>query len=96
MFQHIIPNNTHKYKKWGDNILWDYTINRINDILINDIIFKFSINNNIKNNDMESKNPTISKLNYYITIFIFTMISDLSATSHISFLILDIPPFFIL
>ena len=69
MFHHIIPNNTHKYKKWGDNILWDYTINAINNILINDVIFKFTINNNIKHTDINSKNIQISKLNYYMNIF---------------------------
>ncbi len=67
MFQHIIPNNkkngTHK---WGNSILWEYTIESINNILINDIIFKYSINNNINS---ELKNSDISRLNYYINIF---------------------------
>ena len=78
MFQHIIPNNTNNTNKkngingtykWGTSILWDYAINTINNVLINDIIFKYSINNNI-NNNIDSKNPDISRLNYYINIFI--------------------------
>lgn len=70
MFQHIIPNNHKKNgtNKWGTSILWGYTIDSINNILINDIIFKCAINNNINNNS-ELKNPDISRLNYYINIF---------------------------
>lgn len=70
MFQHIIPNNMNNDKKWGNSILWDYTINNINNILINDEIFKYSINNNMQsNNNNCSKNPDIYRLNYYINIF---------------------------
>ncbi len=70
MFQHIIPNNINKKgpNKWGTSILWEYTINSINNILINDIIFKFSITNNITNNT-NLKNPDIYRLNYYMNIF---------------------------
>ena len=63
MFQHIIPNDINIDKKWGNSILWYYAINVINNILINDSIFKSSINNN------GSKNPDIYRLNYYINIF---------------------------
>jgi hypothetical protein len=70
MFQHIIPNTLKKngIHKWGTSILWEYTIESINNILINDIIFKYSINNNINTNP-DSKNPDINRLNYYINIF---------------------------
>jgi hypothetical protein len=71
MFQHIIPNNNHKkngYQKWGTSILWECTIEYINNILINDTIFKYSINNNI-NNNIDTKNQDINKLNYYINVF---------------------------
>ncbi len=71
MFQHIIPNNQIKKNgqhKWGTGILWEYTIDSINNILINDIIFKYSIINNI-NNNQELKNNDIYRLNYYISIF---------------------------
>jgi hypothetical protein len=83
MFQHIIPNNkksiTHK---WGNSILWDYTINAINNVLINDIIFKYSINNNISN---DSKNTDISRLNYYINIFIEYICPDYKNTFYSNF-----------
>ncbi len=72
MFQHIIPNTLKKNgtNKWGTSILWEYTIENINNILINDIIFKYSINNNINNNiSPDLKNPDINRLNYYINIF---------------------------
>jgi hypothetical protein len=84
MFQHIIPNNSNKknglngingINKWGISILWDYAINTINNVLINDIIFRYSINNNI-NNNIDSKNPDISRLNYYINIFIEYISTD--------------------
>ena len=70
MFQHIIPNsNTSSTNKWGTSILWNYAINTINNVLINDLIFKYSINNNINTNP-DTKNPDISRLNYYMNIFI--------------------------
>jgi hypothetical protein len=71
MFQHIIPNNitnTNKYK-WGHNILWDYTINGINGIILEDIIFKYAIINNITNNEPTDKNLHMFKLNNYMNIF---------------------------
>ena len=64
MFQHIIPNNIDSDKKWGNSSLWYYAINVINNILINDSIFKSSINN-----INSSKNSDIYRLNYYINIF---------------------------
>ena len=75
MFQHIIPttinnnNINNKYNKWGYNILWDYTINSINSILLEDVIFKYAIINNIKNNEPTDKNPHMFKLNNYMNIF---------------------------
>jgi hypothetical protein len=76
MFQHIIPismpniiNHNSKNNKWGYNILWDYTINSINSILLEDVIFKYAIINNIKNNEPTNKNPHMFKLNNYMNIF---------------------------
>ena len=74
MFQHIIPNTQDNNKKWGNSILWYHTINSINDILINDDIFKSSISNNMQNNN--SKNPDIYRLNYYINTFSKYIISN--------------------
>lgn len=67
MFQHIIINKKNDYNantthKWGTSILWECSINSINNILISDTIFKYSINNNINSKD-------IYRLNYYINIF---------------------------
>ena len=75
MFQHIIPNKNSKHGtngpyKWGNNILWFHTIQSINNILFDDIVFKCAINTNIKNNNPEYKNPDMSKLNNYMNIFI--------------------------
>ncbi len=78
MFQHIIPNNPKKgiTNKWGTSILWEHTINMINNILINDVIFKYSINNNINNQNDNENNSDISRLNYYINIFADYILTD--------------------
>jgi hypothetical protein len=76
MFQHIIPNNQIKKNgqhKWGTGILWEYTIDSINNILINDIIFKYSIINNINNNQLDML-MTTSYYNIYYRIPVVTSI----------------------
>ena len=44
---HIIPNTITSKKKWGDNIIIEFGIENIINILCNDIIFENTINRNI-------------------------------------------------
>ena len=53
MFQHIFPNNQNTHKKWGDNIIINYSIDCIIRILCDDIIFKSIIVKYIKDNDSD-------------------------------------------
>jgi hypothetical protein len=66
MFQHIIPININKKKKWGDSQLWDYCIESINRIICDDPVFKFALNKSISDS---SRNQEVFKLNMYIQNF---------------------------
>ena len=78
IIHHIIPNNITSIKKWGDNVIVEYGISKIIDILCNDIIFENAINRNIisinsklqEEGDNFKYNKEIFKLNKYINIFI--------------------------
>lgn len=71
MFQHIkiINNTNNSNNKWGDSILWSFLITDINQILLNDVVFKYAIINNIKNIPSTEKNPDIYRLYNYMNIF---------------------------
>ncbi len=72
IFQHILKNNLDKKNgiyKWGDSILWNILIDNINSILLNDIVFKYAIVNNIKQHPSNEKNPDMFRLFNYINIF---------------------------
>ncbi len=72
IFQHILKNNVNKktgIHKWGDSILWNILIDNINSILLNDIVFKYAIINNIKQHHSNEKNPDMFRLFNYMNIF---------------------------
>ena len=84
MFQHIIPNNSNKSVKckWGDSELWNILIKNITNILLDDVIFKYAITNNIKKLPSTEKNPDIFKLHNYLLTF-FQYIPTINFTHHI-------------
>ncbi len=74
MFQHIINcknNIIKKYgtNKWGDSILWNILIEHIYNILLNDVVFKYAIVNNIKNISSNEKNHEMFRLYNYMNTF---------------------------
>ncbi len=69
IFQHILKNNPDKDKKWGNSILWTILIEHINNILLNDIVFKYAIINNLKQIPSNEKNPDMFRLFTYMNIF---------------------------
>jgi len=72
IFQHILKNNIDKKNetyKWGDSVLWHILIDYINNILLNDVIFKYAIINNIKQHPSHEKNPDMFRLFNYMNIF---------------------------
>ena len=75
LFQHIKIINSNKIikkngsQKWGHGILWTILIDNINNILLNDVVFKYAIINNIKNIPSNEKNPEMARLCNYMTVF---------------------------
>jgi hypothetical protein len=71
MFQHIVKNSFNiKYKKWGDSILWNILIDIINNVMLQDVVFKYAIFNNIKNTPSTEKNTEMYRLFNYLSIFL--------------------------
>jgi hypothetical protein len=97
-FHHIIKNNKNNKKIWNDNEIINFGIQKIVDILYQDIIMKIIMQKNIKDNLDNKKNTELFRFNYYTINFneyypvydLFVELVSHSIISSIEFINLDI------
>ncbi len=98
IFHHIIKNNKNEKKIWGENEIINFSIQKIVNILYQDVIMKITIQKNIKENIDNKKNTDLYRFNYYTNNFneyyavydLFVDIISHSIISSIEYIKLDI------
>ncbi len=68
-FHHIIKNNKNEKKIWNDNEIIQFSIQKLVDLLYQDIIMKITIRKNISENIDNKKNTELFRFNYYTVNF---------------------------